>query len=432
MTSALFTKIETKQATIGILGLGHTGLFLANEFRQVGFPLIGYDIDAARIEKLKRKENYLPFFDPQSLFNSIDTQQFIPTHDPSVLSRADILIISVPTPLNKQRMPDLTILEGAAAIVVSVVRNGQLIVMQSTSYPGTSEEIFIKAIEKKGMKVGYDFFFAHVPEREDAGNPQVVLSKVPRIAGGMTPECLNLAKRLYEEITIRVVPCSSIRIAEATKVFENSFRLINIAFVDELKVVFDRMNLDIWEIIEAASTKPFGFTPFYPGPGIGGECIPVDPIYLSWKAKEFQANTLLIDLAIDVNTKAYKYVIQKVFLSLNERLKCLKGSKIIVLGVAFKKNVTDTRESPALKIIPILKEVGATVIYHDALVPEIPFLQLKSTDLSETLLKEVDCVLIITDHDYYNWEWICENSQLIIDTRNATRSLKQYQHKIIR
>lgn len=422
--------VEERRGTIGIIGLGHTGLYLANEFRQVNFKVIGFDIDAQKIKMLEQGEAYLPFFSPQALFASLNDKTFVPTTDENTLKAADVIIVSVPTPLTPQRTPDLSYLKKAVRTIAKVLHKDQLIIIQSTSFPGTTEEIILPMLEEGGLKVGKDFCLAYVPEREDAGNPTVILSQIPRIIGGVTPTCLELAELLYENITVKIHLCSSTRIAEATKTFENAYRLINIAFVDEMKITFDLMGINMWEVIEAASTKPFGFTTFFPGPGIGGECIPVDPLYLAWKAKEFSGPTTMIETASHINIKTSSYVVQKVIDALNHHKKSLNGAKILILGVAFKRDVSDVRESPALRIIPPLQKQGATVHYNDPLVPRLPPLGMESIPLEEERMHEFDCVVILTDHHHYDWNWICKHSQLIVDTRNATSGVPHREKKV--
>lgn len=419
---SLIKKIDEKNATIAIIGLGYTGLSLAHDFGSKGFQVIGYDIDTSKIEKLKNKENYLSFLPLENLFHLIEEKKIIPTSKPEELKKADVKIISVPTPLNAKRQPDITFLKKAIQTVASYLEKEQLIVIQSTTFPGTTEELALSLIESlTHLKVGKDFSLAYVPERENAGNSKMILSQIPRICGGITPICTKLAMHLYEHITIKVYPCSSAKIAEAAKAFENTYRLINIAFVNEMKIAFDLMGINIWEVIEASSTKPFGFMPFYPGPGIGGECIPVDPVYLIWQAKKYDATTSMIEKALEINVKTSHYIVQKIEKTLDSVKKKIKKAKIFILGVAFKKDVGDIRESPALKIIPLLQQKGAIVNYNDPYVPD--FLNLSSIPLEEERLKEQDCLVIISDHSLYDWEWICEKSQLIIDTRNATHKL---------
>jgi len=444
----LLHKIVEKEAVIGIIGLGHTGLSLAHDFGTEGFKIIGFDIDSSKIQALKNRQSYLPFLPLGHLFFLLDENRFIPTSEPSELTEADIIIISVPTPLSAQRTPDITFIQKAAhtsasslvkkrQIAMASTQNGysrrqsdhetpQLIIIQSTSYPGTTEDEILPLLKKEtGLEVGVDFFLAHVPEREDAGNPAAVLTQIPRVCGGVTQKCTLLAKSLYEHITVKVYPCSSARVAEATKTYENSFRLINIAFVDEMKIAFDQMGIDIWEVIQAASTKPFGFTAFYPGPGIGGECIPVDPLYLAWRAKQFDASTTMIDNASAINIKTSEYVVQKIAEALAARNISFTSAHILLLGVAFKKDVSDIRESPSLRILNLLQKKDIRVAYHDYFVPNLPVQKLASVVLSEAVLISSDCVVILTDHSRYDWQWICQNSRLIIDTRNATKNIDQ-------
>lgn len=430
---SLLHKIIEKKATIGVIGLGYSGLSIAHDFGIEGFKILGYDIDRSKIEKLNNRVNYLPFLPLGSLFNLIEQKQFTPTSNLEDLRKADIKIICVPTPLTPQNLPDLSCLKNAVAAASSVLEDEQLVVIQSTSFPGTTEKEALPIIEEtSGKKVGEQIFLGYVPEREDVGNPKAVLSQIPRICGGITSKCAQLASRLYEQITIKVHTCSSTKIAEAAKVFENSYRLINIAFVDEMKVAFDLMGINMWEVIEASSTKPFGYTPFYPGPGIGGECVPVDSVYLTWSAKKYNAPTSMIDNALKINVKTANYVVHKIDTALNNIEKSIKGAKILILGVAFKKDVEDIREAPALKIIPVLQQKEAFVSYNDPYVPHLEKYGLSSIPLEEERMSQFDCVVIISDHSRYNWEWICEVSRLIIDTRNATNKVpKELKRKVI-
>lgn len=433
MIEHLLHKMLEKEAVVAVLGLGYTGLSLAHDFGHEGFKIIGFDIDKQKIEKLKRKESYLPFMPHTHLFSLIESGKFLPTENPKDLKEADILIIAVPSPLNNQRMPDISFIQKASEIVASHLRKDQLVIVQSTSFPGTTEEVVLPILEKtSGLTVGQDFYLAHVPEREDAGNPQAVLNQIPRICGGITRKCMLLAKTLYEFITVKVFPCSSAKVAEATKEYENTFRLINIAFVDEMKMVFDRMGINIWEVIDAASTKPFGFTAFYPGPAIGGECIPVDPIYLSWKAEQYGAKTSMIEAASIINEQISDYIVKKITDSINKRKKDLSSVKILLLGVAFKKDVEDIRESGSIRVLKMLREKGVSVCYHDFFVPELKELNLTSIQLTKEALEEADCVVILTDHSKYEWAWVCEHSSCVIDTRNATRNIEaQLKEKVI-
>lgn len=433
----LLYKIVEKEAVICIVGLGYTGLSLAHDFGKEGFKIIGFDIDTTKIEKLQKQESYLPFLPLGHLFNLIEEKKLVPTSNPLDLEEADIFIISVPTPLNDLRLPDISSIQKASLTVAQVIkkskRSSPLVVIQSTTYPGTTDEEVLPILEKEtGLKVGVDLFLAYVPEREDPGNPNVILTHVPRLCGGITHQCLVLAKALYENITDKVLACSSTKAAEATKIYENTFRLINISFVNEMKMVFDQMGIDIWEVIEAASTKPFGFSPFYPGPGVGGECIPVDPIYLSWRAQQFDAATTMIDNASRINLLAAEYTVHKISDALKENHKTLESTKILILGVAFKRDVNDIRESPALRVMQLLIQKGAKISYHDFFVPYLNAFQFSSVDLTKEVLAESDCVAILTDHSRYDMAWICENSALIIDSRNATKHLDNRLKKKIR
>jgi len=331
----------------------------------------------------------------------------------------------------------MSFIESTSDEIAKYIHPGQLIVLESTTYPGTTREILLPKFEEKGLKPGKDFFLAFSPEREDPGNPKYHTQNIPKVVGGITPDCTEIANTLYSTVIDKTVPVSSTEVAEFTKLLENIYRSVNIALVNELKILADRMNVNIWEVIEAASTKPFGFTPFYPGPGLGGHCIPIDPFYLSWKAKEFNFNAHFIELAGEVNTKMPDYVISKLADALNTKGRCFKNAKILILGVAYKKNTDDTRESPALEILNILRNKGADIYYNDPYVDHISGLRkykfdLKSTPLTQKLLQQMDATLIITDHSTYNYNWLVKNSNLILDTRNATIKVKTHRHKIIR
>lgn len=426
-------KIRSKTAIIGVIGLGHTGLALANEFGTVGFKIIGYDIIEKKIQMLLNKESYLPFLPLPFLFSLLEDKRFIPTSDPAYLKEADVIIISVPTPLNEKRAPDLTFITKAGQALAPLLQKGQLVVLQSTSFPGTTEEVLLPVLEEGSkLRAGSDFLLAYVPEREDPGNPSCVLSKIPRIMAGTTPHATQVTHDLYKHITDKIHICSSPRVAEAAKAFENTYRLINIAFVDEMKMVFDRMNINCWEVIEAASTKPFGFTAFYPGPGIGGECIPVDPVYLSWKAETFHISTTMINNAILINEQISAYIIEKIISLLSQKGKKSQGANVFIIGVAFKPDLSDCRESPALKIMPVLKEKGVHLSYNDPFVPTLEHLGLVSEELTEDAFKKADCVVIITNHTQYNWQWICEHSSCLLDTRNACKDVsKEYKKNVV-
>jgi UDP-N-acetyl-D-glucosamine dehydrogenase len=363
----------------------------------------------------------------EDLLPYIKNRRFRATADFSSLKKVDVIIICVPTPLDAHRNPDLSYVIQTTRSIAENLRQGQLVVLESTTYPGTTEEELLPILEGTGMKVGRDFFLAFSPEREDPGNKDFGTAKIPKVVGGVTPVCLKLAKTLYDRVVDKTVPVSSTRVAEATKILENIFRSVNIALVNEMKMVFDRMDIDVWEVIDAASTKPFGFMRFTPGPGYGGHCIPVDPFYLTWKAKEVDYPTRFIELAGEINTFMPYYVVSKTVEALNSRGKPVKGARILILGVAYKRDIDDQRESPALRIIDLLQEKGARVSYNDPYVPqtlgyrEYPGLKLKSVPLSAAALKKHDAVIIATDHTDYDYSWIVKNASLIIDTRNAVK-----------
>lgn len=426
----LLKAINTKTAKIGIIGLGYVGLPLVIRFGEEQFTVLGFDIDNKKVERLNRGESYIRHIPPYAIKNLLNKKLFEATSDYSRLKETDCIIICVPTPLKKNREPDLSYVENTSHEVAKYLRKGQLISLESTTYPGTTREILLPKFRNKGLKVGRDFFLVFSPEREDPGNPKFNTKNIPKVVGGITASCKRAGEALYSKIVERVVLVSSTEVAEFTKLLENIFRSVNIALVNELKVLADKMGIDIWEVIEASSTKPFGFMPFYPGPGLGGHCIPIDPFYLSWKAKEYDFNTRFIELAGEVNTSMPDYVVSKIIDGLNKKGKCLKNSKILILGVAYKKDTDDIRESPAVEIIDILKNKGAKVDYNDPFIPffsgmrNYPHLTMKSVLLSNKNLKKHDCSVIITNHSMYDYKWIVKNSKLVIDTRNATSGLK--------
>lgn len=426
----LVKKIKEKEAQIGIIGLGYVGLPLVIRFCEENFHVIGFDIDIKKVERLNRGESYIKHIPPERIKDLRIRGVFEATHDYSRLCEADCIIICVPTPLKKNKEPDLSYVKNTSDEIAKYLRKGQLVSLESTTYPGTTREILLREFESKNLKAGRDFFLVFSPEREDPGNPRYNTKNIPKVVGGITPSCTRAGKTLYEQIIDKVVVVSSPEVAEFTKLLENIFRGVNIALVNELKILSDKMGIDIWEVINASSTKPFGFMPFYPGPGLGGHCIPIDPFYLSWKAKEYDFNTRFIELAGEINTGMPHYVVSKIIDSLNKNGKCLKNSKILILGVAYKKNTDDIRESPAVEIIEILKDKGARVDYNDPHIPAFsgmrhyPNLAMKSVRLSEKQLKRYDCVVIITDHSQYDYTWVVKNSRLVVDTRNALKNIK--------
>ena len=432
----IIPKIKDRTAVIGVIGLGYVGLPLMIRFGEEGFRIIGFDIDDNKVERLNSGESYIKHIPSETIKQLRAKDTFYATSDYSKLREVDSILICVPTPLNNKREPDLSYIENTSDEIARYLREGQLIALESTTYPGTTREILLPKLEKKGFTVGRDFFLVFSPEREDPGNPTYNTKNIPKVVGGITPACTEAGKTLYEQIIDRVIAVSTPEIAEFTKLLENIFRAVNIALVNELKMLADRMGVDIWEVIETASSKPFGFMPFYPGPGLGGHCIPIDPFYLSWKARELNFNTHFIELAGEVNTAMPEYVVSKITDALNEKGQSLKNAHLLILGVAYKKDTDDIRESPGVEIIDILKNKGAQVDYHDPHIPAFsgmrryPHLAMKRVELTEKKLQEYDCAVIITDHSYYDYEWIVEHSNLIVDTRNATGKIRN--NKIIK
>ena len=432
-TKEMIERIKNKKASIGVIGLGYVGLPLVIEFAKKGFTVFGFDIDDKKIEMLKSWKSYIKHIDLKDLKG----RNFTPTSDFTKLKSVDCIIICVPTPLNKYREPDMTYVFNTAKTISQNMRREQLIVLESTTYPGTTDEDVRRILEESGLKAGKDFYLAFSPEREDPNNQNFKTNQIPKVVGGYDKESLEVAKTLYDQIVAKTVPVSSTKVAEATKLLENIYRAVNIALVNELKILFDRMGIDIWEVIDAAKTKPFGFQAFYPGPGIGGHCIPVDPFYLTWKAREYDFSTRFIELAGEINISMPYYVVQKTIEALNERGKSIKGAKILILGMAYKKDVDDMRESPSLVIYELFEKKGAVVDYNDPFFPEIPKLRKyeihkKSIPLTKANLKKYDCVVIATDHSEYDGDFIARNSNLIVDTRNLIKDSEKYKGKIVK
>jgi len=409
--------------TISIIGLGYVGLPLAMAFAEKGIKVIGIDKDPSKVDMLYSGRSYIEDVHDEELKRNLGC--FHPTTNFSILSEVETAIICVPTPLSKTKDPDISYIISASREVAKYLHPGMLVVLESTTYPGTTEEVLKDVFEERGLKVGKDFFLAFSPERVDPGNKMFNVKNTPKIVGGITRECRERAVRLYETICERVVPVSSAAAAEAVKLLENVFRAINIGLVNEFAQLCHRMGLDVWEIIDAASTKPFGFMPFYPGPGIGGHCIPVDPLYLSWKARLFNFRTRFIELADEINGKMPEYVVYRIFEVLNEAGKSIKGSRILILGASYKKDVGDVRESPALEVMKLLLEKGAEVIYNDPYVPEFSHFETnwRSVELTNGLLEEADCVVILTAHSLYDWESVAKSANLVLDTRNVTNGI---------
>jgi len=434
---ALITKIESHDAVVGIIGLGYVGLPLVLRFGEVGFHVLGFDVDPEKITQLNAGRSYIGHVEETRVLGLRDSGRFEATSDFSKLAEADCIIICVPTPLNSNREPDMQYVESTAHAVGKTLREGQLVVLESTTYPGTTREVLLERFRESGIEAGENYFLAYSPEREDPGNAHFSTQTIPKVIGGTTENCLSVAKALYGQVIDELVPVSSTDTAELVKLLENIYRSVNIALVNELKLLCDRMNIDIWEVIDAAKTKPFGFTPFYPGPGLGGHCITIDPFYLAWKAREHGFATRFIELAGEVNTAIPRFVVEKTAWGLNDHGKSIRGAKILILGVAYKKDIDDTRESPAMEIMSLLKEKGAGLSYHDPFVPKLhkmrhyDFSELSSEELTEDLLGKQDAVVIATDHTKIDYSWIVDNAQLVIDTRNATRSVTSGREKIV-
>ncbi len=424
----------TASEKVGVIGLGYVGLPLIREFMSNNTSVIGFDIDREKIDKLNKGKSYLLNFPQEVVQSWVNSGKFLATAEFTKLKEVDSILICVPTPLNEYKEPDLSYVVKTSEVVAENLRRGHLVVLESTTYPGTTEEVMLPILEKTGLKAGEDFFLAYSPEREDPGNKEYSTARIPKIVGGLTAKCLQRALALYQQI-VPVIPVSSTRVAEAAKIVENTYRAVNIALVNELKMLFDRMNIDVWEVIDAARTKPFGFQAFYPGPGLGGHCIPIDPFYLTWKAKEYDFSTRFIELAGEINTHQPYYVVQKVAEALNQHGKSLKGSKVLILGIAYKKDVDDMRESPALKIYDLLQKRGVIVDYYDPYVPETgphrhyPQVKIKSIEFSPQKIRYFDLVLLITDHSNLPYDEIFENANIIVDTRNV---FKQKSPKIFK
>jgi len=426
-------KIEDRAACVAVIGLGYVGLPLAVEFAKAGFRVIGIDVDAVRVGRLKRGESYIKDIPSVDLQKIIADGRFVATTALSFLAEADACCICVPTPLGKTKDPDVSFILQAARAVKSSLRRGQLIVLESTTYPGTTRELVLPMLEEDGLKVGVDFGLAFSPERIDPGNSTYGLKNTPRVVGGITPACTQMAVALYSQIVARVMPVSSVEAAEMTKLLENTFRIVNIGLVNEIAIMCDRLGINVWEVVEAASTKPYGFIPFYPGPGLGGHCIPVDPHYLSWKLRTLNYRARFIELAGEINAEMPEYVVGKIADALNRAKKSVNGSSVLILGVAYKRDIDDVRESPALDIIKLLCNKGAEVTWHDPYVRELKGMEslTRAEAVTSELLSQADCVVITTDHSTYDWEAIVKDANLIVDSRNATRQVGLGRHKIV-
>ncbi|MBM4100003.1 MAG: nucleotide sugar dehydrogenase [Planctomycetes bacterium] len=424
IATELLKKIESKTATVGIVGLGYVGLPLSHACLKAGYKVVGFDIDQRKIDNIKAGKPYIHHLG-QSFFDYIKSNEgFLGTANPEDLKKADAILICVPTPLGHHKEPDLSFVLDSTKLVAKVLRKGQLVSLESTTYPGTTRDEMGPILDATGLKRNEDYFLAYSPEREDPGNPDFSASVIPKLVGGTDEVSGKLAFALYSRVVSKAHFVSSAEVAETAKLLENIFRAVNIALVNEMKTVLTDMNIDVWEVVAAASTKPFGFMPFYPGPGLGGHCIPIDPFYLTWKAKEVGRSTRFIELAGEVNTAMPHYVVDRTQHALNDDRKSMKGSKVLVIGVAYKKNIDDSRESPSAEIIELLRDRGADVCYHDPHIPMYPSMRkyridLKSVALSPDVLRSMDCVLILTDHDAVDYGMLAENATLVVDTRNA-------------
>jgi len=435
--TTLEEKIKSKKAVVGVLGLGYVGLPLVREFVSAGMKVIGFDIDPNKIKILNSGRSIIKHLPHQQVKRMVDSGLFRATCNMAEIKKADAILVCVPTPLTANREPDMQFVIASSETIAKYIRANQLISFESTTYPGTTRELVLPILEQSGLKAGKDFYLAYSPEREDPGNKNYTTKTIPKVVGGYTKKCKELAKQLYEKAIDTMVPVSSLEAAEAAKIVENVYRCINIAMVNELKMVFDRMGIDVWEVIKAASTKPFGFNPFYPGPGLGGHCIPIDPFYLTWKARQYGMPTRFIELAGEVNTSMPHYVITKTLEALNERKKSLKGSKVLVLGLAYKKDIDDLRESPSIELIELLREKGAKVDYNDPYIPKTHKqrehdLKMTSKRISAKMLSKYDVVLISTDHSCYDYNMIVKKSKSVIDTRNATAKVRGAANKIVK
>ncbi|HLU47798.1 MAG TPA: nucleotide sugar dehydrogenase [Planctomycetota bacterium] len=437
MTNSLEDAIESRTVRVGIIGLGYVGLPLVRAFHGAELTVIGFDIDPRKIETLNAGRSYIDTVATEDVARMVQSGRFTATADFDRLAEPDALIICVPTPLTKTREPDLSYVRGTAEAIARRLRPGQLVVLESTTYPGTTEEVLVPVLETSGLVAGKDFHVAFSPEREDPGNKRFNTRTIPKLVGGLDDMSGALAASLYQLAVENVVRVSHARVAEAAKILENVYRSVNIALVNELKVLFDRMGIDIWEVIDAAATKPFGFQAFYPGPGLGGHCIPIDPFYLTWKAREYQLSTRFIELAGEINTSMPEFVVHKVLRALNGVGKTVNGSQGLILGLAYKKNTDDTRESPAFEVIDLLQELGGHLVCHDPYLTEMPKLRrreprCKLVSLTADTLSGSDYTLIVTDHDNVDWDFVVEHSQLVIDTRNATRNVSRGREKIVK
>jgi UDP-N-acetyl-D-glucosamine dehydrogenase len=432
----LLSAINDKSARIGIIGLGYVGLPLAGAFINSGFRVLGFDVDQDKVDRLNDGQSYIKHIASETIAGWIDQEQFEATCVQSRMTEADALLICVPTPLTDSRDPDLRYIEGTARSIAASLRPGQLVVLESTTYPTTTRTVVLPLLAESGLAVGSDYFLAYSPEREDPGNPDYSAAGIPKVVGGIDEASNLVATALYEQAIVQVITVGSPEVAEACKILENTYRAVNIALVNELKTLLDRMDIDVWEVIDAAKTKPFGFQAFYPGPGLGGHCIPIDPFYLSWLARKQGLTTRFIELAGEINSQMPEYVVNRLTEFLNEQSQSLRGSRICLLGMAYKKDVDDPRESPSFVLMDLLREQGVELSYNDPHIPSLPDMRhhdvpdLTSTELTAEFLESQDCVLIATDHSAYDFDFIVKHARLVIDTRNATAQVTEGREKI--
>lgn len=431
-------KTQQGSLTIGVIGLGYVGLPLIDAFHRAGFSCLGFDIDPTKVNRLMQGQSYIGHIADATVASWLREDRFRATTAMSDLSLADVLLVCVPTPLNESRDPDLQFVVETSQQIAAHLRPGQLVVLESTTYPGTCRQVMLPILNTSGKQAGVDFFLAYSPEREDPGNRQFSARDIPKVVGGLDELSQQLAVALYSQAVQSVVPVTSLEVAEACKILENTYRSVNIAMVNELKVLFDRLEIDIWEVIDAAKTKPFGFQAFYPGPGLGGHCIPIDPFYLSWLARRHETNTRFIELAGEINTSMPRYVVDRLAEALNQSSKPIRGSRIGILGVAYKKDIDDPRESPSFKLMELLEQRGAQLSYVDPFIPKLPKMRsfevpdLASQELTPEYLQSQDAVIIATDHTAFDYQEIVRHSSLVLDTRNATRDVQENRERIFK
>ena len=427
MIDELKKKIDERNYKVAVVGLGYVGLPLAVEFAKGGFPVVGIDIDRKKTDAINSGRSYIPDISDRDLKRAQEEGGLVATTEFSRIGEVDAIIICVPTPLSKTRDPDISYIMSALSEIKKYLKRGHVVSLESTTYPGTTDELVRPTLEKSGLKAGTDFYLAFSPERIDPGNRVYTVKNTPKVVGGINKDSTEIVSYLYSRVLEKVVPVSSCKVAEMSKLLENTFRSINIALANEMAIMCNILGVDVWEVIEAAATKPFGFMKFYPGPGIGGHCIPIDPLYLSWKLRTLNYNARMIEVASEINTSMPRYVVERVADALNEHMKSVKGSKILVLGIAYKKDVNDTRESPAFDVIKLLEIKGASVEYNDPFVPSarINGHFKDSVELTGDRLKQTDCVIITTDHSVYDYEFIVKNARLVVDTKNATKGLSE-------